>query len=359
MGDIIAKFDHKLPDGEFRLTVDVAMPARGISVIFGRSGSGKTTLLRCLAGLDCADEGLVQISDQIWQNNQQFVPTYKRKIGYVFQSANLFDHLTVMKNLAFAQKRARGNKGIKLDHIVDLLDIEKLFSQYPAQLSGGEKQRVAIARALLTQPDIILMDEPLASLDYERKQDILPYLEHLRNEFDIPVVYVTHSIEEAARLADYFIWLDEGQIVAQGSLSEILPKLDLPVSFGEDMGAVIDATIVEKDPKWHLNRATFNGGELWIVDDGDAIGGKIRMHILARDVSIMLQPHENKTSILNALQAEITDIAPDKHAAMQLVQVQLGETLLVSRITAKSSAQLGLKIGDDVWLNIKSVSIIR
>lgn len=229
MAEIIARFKHRLENGEFNLDVDLRLPATGINVLFGRSGSGKTSLLRCMAGLDRTPHGFMQLAETVWQDDAAFVAVHQRQIGYIFQDANLFEHLTARQNLEYAKRRAVKNADIEFDRLVELLGIGALLERYPVQLSGGERQRVAMARALLTGPKLLLMDEPLASLDVERKQEILPYLERLAAQFTIPIVYVTHSMDEVARLADHLVIIDAGRVVAQGSLAEILPRLDLPV----------------------------------------------------------------------------------------------------------------------------------
>lgn len=359
MAEIIARFKHGLANGEFNLDVDLRLPASGINVLFGRSGSGKTSLLRCMAGLDRAPDGFMQLGETVWQDDAAFVPVYRRQIGYIFQDANLFSHLTARQNLNYAARRAVKNSDIEFEPLVELLGIGGLLERYPAQLSGGEKQRIALARALLTNPKLLLMDEPLASLDTERKQEILAYLERLAAQYAIPIVYVTHSMDEMARLADHLVIIDAGRVVAQGSLAEILPRLDLPVKLGEDMGVVIDATISELDAPWQLAKATFNGGGLWIADEHDAIGQKIRLRILARDVSLSLHADGGENSILNGLKATILAVQADAHPAMSLVQLQVGEMKILARITAKSVAKLQLEIGQDIWANVKSVSVIR
>ena len=361
-GKIIAKFKHQTQRGGFCLDVDLELPTQGVSAIFGRSGAGKTSLLRAMAGLDRVANGLMQLGDEVWQNRTGFTPTHKRRIGYIFQEASLFPHLNAGENLAFARKRAwrvDADGAANYEMLIELLGIGDLLKRHTDQLSGGERQRVAIARALLVNPSLLLMDEPLAALDMERKFEVLSYLERLRNEIKIPIIYVSHSIDEVARLADHMVVLNEGKVVAQGALTAMLSRLDLPLKLGQDIGVVIEAKIAQRDEKWHLARAVFNGGELWIADENDTIGETIRLRVLARDVSLAKQKIDGDSSILNGLAAEIIDIKPDEHAAMLLVQLKLGEQVLIARITAKSAAQLALEIGDDVWALVKSVSVIR
>jgi len=223
----------KLNYGDFTLDVDLALPGTGVSVLFGHSGSGKTTLLRCIAGLEQAQQGYLEINGAVWQDSERkiFLSTYKRPLGYVFQEANLFSHLSVLDNLHYGLKRVKNNLGmIKLNQTIDLLGIGHVLESMPSNLSGGERQRVAIARALALNPEILLMDEPLASLDIKRKQEILPYLARLHQQLDIPVIYVTHSQQEVAQLADTLVILEEGCVLASVSLAETQTRLHLPLA---------------------------------------------------------------------------------------------------------------------------------
>jgi molybdate transport system ATP-binding protein len=219
----------QLDYGRFQLDVDLAIPNSGITVLFGHSGSGKTTLLRCIAGLQQAPHGFLQINGKVWQDSERniFLPTYRRPLGYVFQEANLFPHLTVAANVEFGVKRIGKSTGpVIFQDVVELLGISHLLKCLPHSLSGGERQRVAIARALVLNPDILLMDEPLASLDFKRKQEILPYLNQLHQQTHIPILYVTHSQQEVMHLADYVVIMEEGRVLASGTLSETMNYLD-------------------------------------------------------------------------------------------------------------------------------------
>lgn len=363
LGDgIAARFQLRFSSAkqsDFSLDVDLQLPAGGITAIFGRSGSGKTTLLRCIAGLYKAEVGNLAINGQLWQSENIFVPTHRRPLGYVFQEASLFAHLTALGNLRYAIKRADTPVTLdRFDHIVDLMGIETILNQYPQQLSGGERQRVAIARALLINPRLLLMDEPLSSLDAERKREILPYLEKLREELNIPILYVSHAIEEVTRLANYLVVLEQGKVMAQGALSEVLPRLDLPIRLGEETGVVLEAKIVERDLRWHLAKARFAGGDMWFRDDGDDIGSAVRIRILARDVSLSLASHDD-SSIVNRLQATVAEIVADNDDARALVRLRLAETDLLSRVTWRSVDHLQLQVGMQVWALIKSVAIVK
>ncbi|MHB1098041.1 MAG: molybdenum ABC transporter ATP-binding protein [Burkholderiales bacterium] len=354
MNSIEARFH--LDRKDFTLQVDLSLPSRGVTALFGPSGSGKTTLLRCMAGLEHAPDGYLSVAGEIWQDGGYFLPTHKRPLGYVFQEASLFPHLDIQRNLEYGMRRT-GIRRIELDGAIELLGIAHLLKRRPENLSGGERQRVAIARALLVNPEILLMDEPLAALDLARKQEILPYLEKLHEELEIPILYVSHSPDEVARLADHIVVLDKGRAVAQGPLSETLARLDLPIRLGEDAGVVIEAVIGARDEAWHLIRADFSGGELWVRDNGMPVGRSVRVRILARDVSLALT-HQEHTSILNLLQGKVMEIADDAHPAQSLVRVEVGGTPIVSRLTKRSAASLGLAPGQPVRVQIKTVALI-
>jgi len=345
----------------FRLAVDLALPATGITVLFGASGSGKTTLLRCVAGLERAPQGLVRIGADVWQDDEAriFLPTWRRPLGYVFQEASLFEHLTVKGNLHFGLKRtgSRDDRQV-LDSAIRLLGIEKLLGRLPAGLSGGERQRVAIARALATQPRLLLLDEPLAALDQARKQEILPWLERLRDELSTPMLYVTHSADELARLADYLVVLDQGRVTAQGPAASVLASIASPVLAGDEIGALLAGMVVERDARWHLCRVAFDGGSLWLRDSGLPLGHLVRLRVLARDVSMAVEePHG--TSIQNHLPCTIESSAADVHPSQVLVRVRVGGSTLVARITGRSFDALGLQPGKSAWLQVKSVALLE
>ncbi|NTV95785.1 MAG: molybdenum ABC transporter ATP-binding protein [Thiobacillus sp.] len=347
----------RLDRGEFSLDVDLDLPGRGVTALFGPSGSGKTTLLRLIAGLDRAP-GHLEVNGEVWQDDRVFLPTHKRALGYVFQEASLFPHLTARGNLEYGLKRVpAAERRVDMARVLDLLGIGHLLERRPDRLSGGERQRVAIARALLTSPRVLLMDEPLSALDLARKQEILPYLERLHDEMEIPILYVSHAPDEVARLADHIVALDNGRAVAEGPLAATLARLDLPIRLGEDAGVVIDATIGARDEAWHLIRADFAGGELWVRDTGHAIGHRVRVRILARDVSLALT-HQDDTSILNLLPGTVAELADDGHPALALVRVDVGGTAIVARLTRRSAVALGLAPGQPVWAQVKAVALI-
>lgn len=352
--------------GNFTLDAQFSFPARGVTALFGPSGCGKTTLLRCIAGLNRLDFGRFEIGGELWQNESIFLAPHKRALGYVFQDANLFAHLSVRDNLLFgATRAARQNTPtdktqaatVDFDDLVALLGLGHLLERAPANLSGGERQRVAIGRALLTQPKILLMDEPLSALDEFSKQDILPYLDALHSELSIPVLYVSHDLSEVERLADHLVLLNAGRVTASGPITETLARLDLPIRHDDNAGVAIDATIAERDEHWHLTRAAFTGGSIWVRDPGLAIGHRVRLRVLARDVSLALQQNTN-SSIMNSLAATVTGIAANGHPGVRLVRVDVGGTPLVARLTARSAHELDLKPGRAVWAQIKSVAVL-
>ncbi|RFO97183.1 molybdenum ABC transporter ATP-binding protein [Rhodoferax lacus] len=348
----------KLDYPGFSLDVDLQLPAKGITALFGPSGCGKTTLLRCMAGLTRADQGQLSLQGEVWQSATQFLPVHQRALGYVFQEAALFGHLSVRRNLLYGQSRvAASARQVDFDSMVQLLGIGHLLERLPLHLSGGERQRVAIARALLTSPRLLLMDEPLAALDLARKQEFLPYLERLHDELAIPVVYVSHAPDEVARLADHLVVMQQGRAVAVGPLTETLARLDLPVHLGEDAGVVLQAVVVERDTQWHLARVAFEGGSLWVRDGGHATGQAVRVRILARDVSIALQPVSG-ISIQNCLSATVEQMVDDYHPALCLLRLRLGAAPLLARVTQRSAHALELAAGKPVWVQIKAVALI-
>ena len=340
----------------FTLDAALDLPGRGVTALFGQSGCGKTTLLRCIAGLE-RGAGRLEVNGETWQDASRFVPTHRRPLGYVFQDARLFAHLDVRRNLDYGQRRTRGTTAVARAAVIELLGLGPLLDRLPERLSGGEQQRVAIARALLTAPRLLLMDEPLASLDHARKQEILPYLERLRDELEVPVLYVSHAADEVARLADHLVVMAGGRAVAQGPLSATLARLDLPIRLGEDAGAVFEATVAERDAQWHLARVEFDGGELWVRDSGVALGRKVRLRILARDVSIAASRHDD-VSIMNLLPATVIAHAAEDHPSLVLVQLRIGATLLLARLTRRSAQRLDLAPGRQVWVQIKAVALV-
>ncbi len=355
MDGIRARFRLDWPG--FALDVDLQLPGQGVTALFGPSGCGKTTVLRSLAGLERPAEGTLVVNGQTWQDETTWVPPHRRAIGYVFQEASLFPHLTVRGNLQYGMKRSvQAQAGI--EPVIDLLGIRALLDRRPDRLSGGERQRVGIARALAVNPTLLLMDEPLAALDLARKQEILPYLDRLQHELRMPVIYVTHSPDEVARLAHHLVVLERGRAVASGPLAETLSRVDLPVRLGEDTGVVVEAAVGSVDARWHLARMDFDGGALWTRDPGLPEGTPARVRILARDVSLA-RDKPGRSSIQNLLQGRIEQIADDESPGLALVRVRVGACALLARVTHRALAELALRDGDAVWVQVKSVALAR
>lgn len=357
MSAIRARFKLALPG--FALDADLDLPGRGVTAVFGPSGSGKTTLLRTVAGLERAS-GHLRVNGQWWQDDASglFLPPHRRPIGYVFQDAALFAHLSVRANVAYGQKRvAPAERRVSLGQAVDLLGIGPLLARMPEKLSGGERQRVAIARALATSPRLLLMDEPLSGLDHALKREILPYLERLHRELDIPVLYVSHAPDEVARLAHHLVVMAHGRAVAAGPLAQVLSRMDLPMQLGEDAGVVLEAQVAGRDPQWHLARMDFAGGGLWVRDGGLAVGARARVRVLARDVSLSLTAQAG-TSILNSLPVTVEALADDAHPALLLAKLRAGETVLWARVTKRSAHALGLTPGMALHAQVKAAAVV-
>jgi molybdate transport system ATP-binding protein len=333
--------------------------------LYGASGCGKTSLLRCVAGLETAESAAVQVGGQWWQDtaNGICLPVWQRPLGYVFQEASLFDHLDVQGNLNYAQRRSAAAKGTQtprphsMADTVELLGIGTLLKRRTHQLSGGERQRVAIARALATQPQLLLLDEPLAALDAARKADILPWLERMRDELRIPMLYVTHSADELARLAETVVVMEAGRAVTVGPVAQVLAGHSAYAMAGHDAAALLEGSVSAIDTQWHLAQVSFSGGSLWLRGDGLHMHQRVRVRVLARDVSIATsQPHN--TSIQNLLPCQVMSITTDAHPSQCLVRLQCGESTVLARITARSAYQLDLQGGSAVWAQLKSVALV-
>ena len=339
----------------FMLDANFSIPDRGITVVFGPSGSGKTTLLRAIAGLEKSDDGFLKIGDSVWQKGEDFLATHKRQIGYVFQDAALFDHLDVKGNLNFVVKRAIGLKEDFIESIHNLLEIKTLLNRKTTQLSGGERQRVAIARALLTNPKILLLDEPLSALDLKRKNEILPYLDSIHNDLEIPILYVTHSQDEMSRLADHLLLIEDGNIIGSGPVNDMLTRFDMPLSHGGDAVSIIEAEVLKRDSEFNLMHLDFLGGQFIVPDNSFPVQTKVRIRVVARDVSLT-KSKQVDTSILNIFPAMVQQIVNEGEAQV-MVRLQIKETILLACITRKSSSKLRLEKGSEVFVQVKSVAI--
>lgn len=343
----------------FALDLDLSLPGRGISALFGPSGSGKTSCLRAIAGLDRVAGAHIAIDDEIWQDDRRglFVPTHRRAIGYVSQEPGLFPHLSVRGNLDYGFRRAGRPAAIDHAGIIAMLGIGDLLDRRPEALSGGERQRVAIARALLRQPRLLLLDEPLAALDAARKAEILPYLARLHETLAIPAIYVSHALDEVARLADHLVLLGGRHGVHSGPLPQMLARLDLANEFADDTGVLIEGTIGSHDDTDHLSRIDFAGGALFVARRPEPPGQRLRYRIHARDVSLTLAPPA-ATSILNVMPAVVVAMTTTDTPAHVLVRLQAGSTPLLAQISRRSWNTLQLQPGSQVWVQIKSTALL-
>ncbi|WP_340119880.1 molybdenum ABC transporter ATP-binding protein [Pelagibius sp. 7325] len=350
---------HQL--GSFRLEASFSCRAAGITALFGRSGAGKTSLVNMLAGLIRPQRGRIALRGETLFDSQRGIdlPPEKRRLGYVFQEGRLFPHLSVRHNLLYGYRRApAAERPIGLDQVVGLLGIEALLERRPAALSGGEKQRVALGRALLANPRLLLMDEPLAALDQPRKEEILPFIEQLKEELDLPVIYVSHAMQEIVRLADTLVLMSNGRIEAVGAVEDLTSRLDLrPLTGRYEAGAVLATTVAGQDKMFGLTELRFAGGRLRVPHLNLPLGQPLRVRIRARDVSIALAPPAN-ISILNVIPCIIKEIGEEKSPQVDL-QLDASGAAIWSRITARSRAALALKPGLQVYALIKSVAIDR
>ena len=359
MSQLSGHFDLAYPEFHLQVTLDV--PAEGIIAVFGPSGSGKTTFLRCLAGLERAPTGAISLGRHCWQDERQgiFVPLSQRPIGYVFQEPRLFHHLSVQGNLQYGWKRIpKPSRRISLDQVIQVLDIERLLDRRPNSLSGGEQQRVAIGRSLLTSPELLLMDEPLSSLDAGRKREILPFINKLDAEFQIPIVYVSHDLHEIIELAKTVVLLKEGQVAGSGPIEEVFSQLNVRHLIPENhLGALVDTTVAEQDQAFGLTKLAFSGGHLHVPHQHRNIGEQLRVQILAKDVSIISSPPSFQTSVLNLLEATIVEIGEvnNDHPFVD-IKLDIGCPLLAT-ITRKSLATLKLHPGQYVHAQIKAVAL--
>ncbi|WP_329353083.1 molybdenum ABC transporter ATP-binding protein [Vibrio natriegens] len=358
-GSISAKLNINYED--FQLKAELDLPSRGVTVLFGHSGCGKTTCLRAIAGLVRVEQGEVRVNSEEWQSwdGKVFLPTFERRIGYVFQEPSLFPHLNVDQNLAYAEKRVKTQPTLfKRDSILPLLGINHLLNRYPSQLSGGEKQRVAIARALLTQPQLLLMDEPLSALDHARKEEFLPYLERLQRVWDLPIIYVTHSVQELARLADHIVLFNQGSIIASGGAQQVMSDAQFSHLFGEEMGSVFDTVVQSHCEKYGMTEVVCDSVTFHIPGETANIGERQRCRILASDVGIALDEPVS-TTVLNRLPAKIIEIESKSiQSGEALVVLELAnQQRLLARVTVKSLHELDLQRDQRVWALIKAVAI--
>jgi molybdate transport system ATP-binding protein len=343
---------------DFSLDVDLDIPMQGITGVFGESGSGKTTLLRCIAGLEETTAGRLLVDGDVWQDGARMISrkVHEREIAYVFQEPRLFRHLSVQRNLDYGRDRAsRASKESSFDEVVELLGLEDLLQRMPSEISGGQAQRVAIARALLRAPKIVLMDEPLASLDRARKDEILPFLDRLHAELSLPIIYVSHSIEEICRLCDHLVVIENGRALANEDLQSALVRMDIPVLSGDEAGSVIYGTVDGIDARYELTRFKFSGGELLVPGRFAEEGSNARLRIRASDISVC-RDRPPQSTILNILPAMIEEIQGDQGPSV-LLRLGIGSDQLIARVTRRSRDELNLQAGDAVFAQIKAVAV--
>lgn len=350
--------------GGFSLDAKFASPAHGITALFGRSGAGKTSLVNALAGLLRPDRGRIVVRGEVLFDSERGIDVApeRRRLGYVFQDALLFPHYTVRGNLSYGRRAGAGAGEVDFDAVVALLGIEALLDRRPGALSGGEKQRVALGRALLAGPRLLLMDEPLAALDQARKAEIMTFIERLRDELRIPIVYVTHAMDEIVRLADTLVLMSDGHVAAVGSVEDLTSRLDLrPLTGRFEAGAVIRAEVAAHDAEGGLTRVAFPGGALNLARLDLPVGAKVRVRVRARDVVLSLgAPHH--LSIRNSLPGHVVEIAPARGPAVD-IRLDIGTAdrpvMLWARITQRARAELGLAVGSPVHALVKTVALDR
>lgn len=345
---------------EFQLNVKLTLPEQGVSALFGHSGSGKTTCLRAMAGLEHLPNSYLRVGDEVWQDEELgiFVPPHQRDIGYVFQEASLFAHLNVRENLNFGLQRIAPNKRhVDFEHICEILSITPLLERMPASLSGGESQRVAIARALLTSPKLLLMDEPLSALDHQLKQEVLPYLERLQQSLSIPIIYVSHSPDEVARLADYIAIIKDGELVKSGELAQVMLETDLAGHFYDGDSSLLFGEVVAHR-KDYLTELAVGELKLMVPQVSLPAGTAMRCRINAKDVSLCLSPPLD-SSISNIIAGVVTLISQGDNPGECVVTVKVSaQQSILATITYASSKRLKLELGSYVWAQIKSVVIL-
>ncbi len=327
----------------------------GVTALFGRSGAGKTTIVNAIAGLLRPDAAQITLNDTVFNSAQTFLPAHRRRIGYVFQDARLFPHLTVAENLDYAGRFGARAKG--RTHIVDLLGIGDLLVRRPATLSGGEKQRVALGRALLSDPALLLMDEPLAALDGPRKSDILPYLDRLKSDTGVPILYVSHAVDEVARLADHMVLLSDGKVTRSGPLFDVMADpAAVPLLGVREAGAVLQARVTDHGPDG-LSTLQVAAGTLNLLGVQAPIGAQVRLRVLAQDVLLSLEMPRG-LSAQNILPATITSIRTGDGPGAAIALDAGGEALL-ARVTGRAVASMGLEQGQSLFAIIKATSVAQ
>jgi molybdate transport system ATP-binding protein len=351
---------HRL--AQFELDVHFRS-GRGLTALFGRSGAGKTSIVNAIAGLIRPERGRIVVDGSVLLDTERgiCVPTHRRRVGYIFQEGRLFPHLTIRQNLSFGRWFAPGRErsgAARLADVVDLLGIGGLLDRRPGGLSGGEKQRVAIGRALLATPRLLLMDEPLASLDARRKDEILPYLERLRDRSSVPIVYVSHSVPEVTRLATTIVLIADGRVRAAGPVQQVMGRADLyPLAGRFEAGAVLAARVAAHDARWKLTELAGGFGKLVVPHLEAPLGTRLQVRIRARDV-ILAVTAPSGISALNVLAARVEQLVPIEEGALE-VELRLGGERLLARVTRRSGEALGLAVGREVFAVIKTIAVDR
>lgn len=351
----------RLAQGGFRLDVSCRTRENGVVGVFGPSGAGKSTLLRCLAGLEPRCVGAVRLGAACWQDSARglFVPPHRRGVGFVFQDSRLFPHLDVVGNLDYAHRRSpQSERRLGFDEVVGWLDLAPLLKRSPASLSGGERQRVALGRSLLSQPRLLLLDEPLAALDLRRRQETLPYLKRLRDELMMPIIYVSHNLDELVECADELLLMEQGRSVSFGPIFEQLGRVDSPLAQHEEAGALIEAVVTEHDERYHLSYLALGTQRLVVGRQICLVGQTVRMRIHARDVALSLDRPRSST-LLNIIEANVDTLAAAAAAGQVLVKLDVEGQALLARITRKSADALELRAGTRVYALVKSVALMR
>jgi molybdate transport system ATP-binding protein len=347
---------HRFPS--VRMDIDFEVPTPGVTVLFGPSGSGKSTIISAAAGLLRPDECRIAVDGQVLADTASgiWLPPERRRMGLVFQDARLFPHMSVATNLRFGLRRAVEGR-VQFGEVVDLLGIAGLMARRPHTLSGGERQRVAIGRALLAQPHLLLMDEPLASLDSLRKSEIMPYLTRLKTALKLPILYVTHALDEVAQLADSVVLIEAGRVIGSGPLSEIVARGDLPLAQRDDAGALLQCRVMEHDLRRELSRLEGGGATFWVPLLDAPLDAERRLRIPAREVILAGTPPE-AISLHNIVPGEVRRITSDTARRSVLVEIALpGGGALISRVTTDAIVRLALSSGSPVLALIKSTSI--
>jgi molybdate transport system ATP-binding protein len=347
--------------GRFAFDIAFTAPGRGITALFGPSGCGKTTVLRCLAGLTRIAGGYLRVDGEVWQDSRRFVPPHRRAVGYVFQEASLFPHLSVRGNLMYGRRRAAAHEdGTGFDNVVALLGLAPLLDRGVAALSGGERQRVALGRALLSRPRLLLMDEPLAALDHSAKNEIIPYFERLHERLSIPAIYVSHDLVEVEQLADHLVLLEAGRVRAAGPVDTLAADLDLPLASAADAGVTWSAQVVGDDRRYDLTTLVVPGGRVMVPGRLGTIGARRRLRVAATDVSIARTPPQG-SSILNVLPARVVAVSGFTPSQLTvLLRLAGGDdngVHLFARVTRRSWDALALAVGTEVYAQIKAIAL--